>query len=99
MKIFRRIAVGAILICLIPFAAALLAELIGGVFGCQVDMGGVIWPCPVAGIDIGSALQTIYSFSYGTFFTVPLLLLTLAVWGVVELFHLLRVGVHGEPRR
>jgi hypothetical protein len=62
-------------------------------------MGGVTWPCPVGGIDIGSALQTIYAFSYGTFFTVPLLLLTLPIWAVVELFHLLRAGVHSEPRR
>ncbi len=100
MKVFRKIVIGVVLFCLLPFAAALLAELMGAAFGCQVDMGGVVWPCQVFGRDIGSALQTIYSFSYGTFFTVPLLILTLAVWGLVEIVHLIRVTTrHVEPPR
>ncbi|MFA5901433.1 MAG: hypothetical protein WC829_20210 [Hyphomicrobium sp.] len=89
MKSFRKVVLAVVIVCLLPFAAALLANLFGYAASCAVDFG-VTQACSVAGIEIGPALQALGSLSYATFFTVPLLILTLIAWGLVELVHRLR---------
>jgi len=80
---------GFVLVCLSPFAAALLANLISLAAGCDFDIN-LTRTCEVAGRDIGGVLRALGTFGYATFFTVPLLLLALIVWLAAELIHRLR---------
>ncbi|MEI9899529.1 MAG: hypothetical protein WDN31_04620 [Hyphomicrobium sp.] len=84
MKVFRLVILGIVLFGLLPFVSLLVASTIADVAGCQLDMGGVVWPCVIAGHDFGGALQTLQSFGYGSFFTVPLLMVTVPAWLIVE---------------
>lgn len=95
MRAFRTIMTGFVLVCLSPFAAALLASLVAFAAGCDFDLG-LAHACAVGGSDIGGALQVLGSFAYATFFTVPLLLLALLVWGGAEVIHRLRVRRSGS---
>lgn len=89
MKAFRKVVFGVLIVCLLPFLAALLASLSGYAAGCDFDLG-MPRSCIFAGRDIDPALQLLGSFGYGTFFTVPLAILTLVAWGLAEAVHRLR---------
>jgi len=89
MRALRTIMAGFVLVCLSPFMAALLANLIAFAAGCDFDIG-LAHACIVGGRDIGGALQALGSISYATFFTVPLLILALIVWGIAEVIQRLR---------
>ncbi len=95
MKAFRKVAMTLVLVCLLPFVALLAANLIAFIAGCDFDFG-LARSCLVAGRDVDPALQVLGSFGYGTFFTVPLLVLTLVGWGLAELVHRLR---HTAPHK
>lgn len=97
MKAFRKAAVAVLLVCLLPFVAVLLASLAGYLAGCEFDLG-MARACTVAGRDIDPALQLLGSFGYGTFFTVPLAILTLVAWGLAEAVHRLRRTATGHRR-
>ena len=94
MKTFRKIALTIILLCFVPFVAAFSAELVSNLAGCDFDMG-MASVCVIGGLDASPVLHTVGALGYGTFFTVPLLILTLAAWGLAEIVHRLRHPAHG----
>lgn len=94
MRTFRKFAVFAALVCLLPFASVALASLIAYVASCDLDIG-MSGACVVAGMDIGGALRVLGAFGYGTFFTVPALILLVVVWALAEIVHRLRSPAHG----
>ncbi|CAN1722225.1 conserved exported protein of unknown function [Hyphomicrobium sp. 1Nfss2.1] len=98
MSIFRKMAGAVVVLCLLPIAAALAASIVAYAAGCQYDIGMPL-ACVVGGSDIGSLVQVLGTFSYGTFFSVPLLILTVTVWLVAELVHLLRRAGSPPPVR
>ena len=98
MSIFRKMVGAVVGLCLLPMAAALLASVVAYGAGCQYDIG-MPTACIVGGNDIGPVLQALGTFSYGTFFSVPLLTVTVTVWLVAELVHLLRRAGSPPPVR
>ncbi len=98
MSFFRKMLGAVAALCLLPLAAALLASVVAYAAGCQYDIG-MPSSCLVGGGDIGPLLQLLGTFSYGTFFSVPLLILTVTVWLVAELVHLLRRSGSPPPVR
>lgn len=98
MSIFRKMVGVVVLLCLLPIAAALAASVVAYAAGCQYDIGMPL-TCVVGGSDIGPLVQVLGTFSYGTFFSVPLLILTVTVWLVAELVHLLRRASAPPPAR
>lgn len=94
MKTLRRIATGVVVLCLLPFLAALASSLTAAAAGCAFELGTAS-TCMAAGRNIDPALQVLGAFGYGTLFTVPLLMLTLVAWGLAELVHRLRRAAPG----
>jgi len=98
LNIFRKMVGAVVALCLLPMAAALVASIVAYAAGCQYDIG-MPQACVVGGSDIGPVLQALGTFSYGTFFSVPMLILTVTVWLVAELVHLLRRAAAPAPVR
>lgn len=94
MRTFRKLAAVVGLVCLLPFASVAFASIIAYLASCDFDVG-MSAACPVAGTDISGALQVLGAFGYGTFFTVPILILLLVVWALAEIVHRLRSPAHG----
>lgn len=94
MKTLRKVALVVAVFCLLPFLAALTSSLVAAAAGCDFTLG-MPGTCLVTGLDVDPLLQVLGTFGYGTFFTVPLLILTLVVWGLAELVHRLRRAAPG----
>jgi hypothetical protein len=94
MKTFRKVALTICLLCFVPFAAAFSAQLAAYLAGCDFDVG-MVGACTAAGVDIGPVLHAVSAIGYGTFFTVPLLIVTVVAWGLAEIVHRLHRTAHG----
>lgn len=93
MKTFRKVALTICLICFVPFAAAFSAHIAAYLAGCDFDMG-MIDACTIAGADITPIVKAVGDIGYATFFTVPLLIVTLVAWGLAEIVHRLLRTAH-----
>ncbi|MDH4982840.1 hypothetical protein [Hyphomicrobium sp. D-2] len=89
MRIFRWIMLLIVAICVLPFICTLLADLIAAMAGCDFSLGAS-HTCAIGGLDIGPALYVLAMQGYALFFTVPVLMLALPLWAIVEIGHWLR---------
>ncbi|KWT71560.1 hypothetical protein APY04_0413 [Hyphomicrobium sulfonivorans] len=89
MRIFRWIMMIIVAICVLPFICTLLADMIVAMAGCDFNLGAS-QTCAIGGLDIGPALYFLAMQGYALFFTVPVLILTLPLWAIVEIVHWLR---------
>ncbi len=87
MRGFRKLMVGAVLICVLPIIAVLLSTAIASLGGCRLDEASA-HPCVVAGFDIGEALSAMFITGWLAVGTLPLLGMAALVWAAVELGHL-----------
>lgn len=70
-------------LALLPLGTALLASLLAGVLGCEVNEGGAT-PCFVLGGDIGGLLSGMLTLGWMAFLTIPFLMLAVGAWAVIE---------------
>jgi hypothetical protein len=84
MRAFRIAMLIVTVVCVLPLVSLLLSLAIANLAGCALDEGSV-HPCVIAGFDFGTALYTMFVFTWLGLLTLPALGLALPLWGVVEL--------------
>jgi hypothetical protein len=92
MHISRRILGIVAAIALLPLLGLLTTALMAGVLGCEVSENGAT-PCIVMGADIGGLLSGMLTAGWFGLVTIPLLMLLVALWSIVEAY------VWGRQRR
>ncbi len=85
MRIIRRLMTVLAGIALLPLLAILVTAAIAGVAGCEVNEGGPM-PCVVYGTDIGGSLSSLMVTGWFGLMTIPLLMLLVAVWALLEAY-------------
>ena len=86
MKIFRRLSAIAALLCLLPLTGAIGAGLLAELHGCQLHEGFVN-ECIIMGADRGELLYGLFVGGWIALFTLPLFMLIIVIWVVVEIIH------------
>lgn len=84
MRIFRALMALALLVCLSPLLSMAAADIIGNLYGCNVDLTGP-HPCVVGGRDIGQTLLTLGMMGYFLMATLPIAAGVACVWVIVEI--------------
>lgn len=89
MTLFRRLMALAVAACALPLVSMLTAAGIANLFKCRLHEGNVN-PCVVGGVDIGAALYGMAVGAWLMLFTLPLAVMLVALWAVVEVVHRVR---------
>lgn len=87
---FRWTLALAILACGTPLVLALGASGVASALGCKLNEG-MVNPCLLSGIDIGGALTTMFVMGWLMLFTLPLAVLLIAIWIIVEIVRAVRM--------
>lgn len=79
----RRVFIAGAVICLLPLAAVILAALLAGLLGCELNEG-VQQACYVFGLDLGGVLSGMFVMGWLALLTLPLLAGLLGLWALLE---------------
>lgn len=89
MTLFRRLTALAVAACALPLVSMFTAAGIANLLRCRLHEGNVN-PCIVGGVDIGATLYGMAVGAWLMLLTLPLAVMLLALWAVVEVVHRIR---------